>query len=127
MQRVFLFLIILVTAACTHGNKSADQIEEPKDSLLIAYNVLIEDSTDNYEIFVMDTDGKNQRNISNNQGVDWVYYAWKDKIYFISDRDTSYRNYFLYVMDSNGENIKKISSFRLEIHGCQVVKMELNW
>ena len=114
MQKILFFLLITVFAACKGKVEPEESVPEPEDSLLIAYNVLLEDSTDNYEIFVMGTDGKNPKNISNNPGVDWVYYSWKDKLYFISDRDTSYRNYFLYEMDTNGENIRKISSFRLE-------------
>ncbi|KAA3662904.1 MAG: hypothetical protein DWQ10_01410, partial [Calditrichaeota bacterium] len=61
----------------------------------------------------MNLDGNNKKNISNWKGLDWVYYAYKDKIYFISDRDTTHRIYFLYEMDGNGRNIRKISDRRL--------------
>jgi TolB protein len=46
--------------------------------------------------------------------VDWVYYAFQDKIYFISDRDTTHRMYFLYSMDADGNNVKKVTDLRLE-------------
>lgn len=87
--------------------------QEKPPVLKIAYNVWYDTLNDNYEIFVMDQDGKNPKNITNWEGVDWVYYAYKDKIYFISDRDTTHRNYFLYEMDVNGENVRRISNILL--------------
>lgn len=86
---------------------------EKPPALKIAYNVWYDTLNDNYEIFVMDKDGKNQKNISNWKGVDWVYAAYKDKLYFLSDRDTTHRKYFMYEMDANGENVRKISNFLL--------------
>ncbi len=81
--------------------------------LKIAYNVWYDTLNDDYEIFVMDQDGRDQKNISNSKGVDWVYAAHKDKLYFLSDRDTTHRKYFMYEMDANGENVRKISNFLL--------------
>lgn len=86
----------------------------PKDGLRIVYNVLHDSVGDDYEIFAMDTDGSNRRNISNRKGVDWVYSAYGDRVYFVSDRDTTHRMYFLYTMDADGGNVKKICPFRLE-------------
>lgn len=85
-----------------------------KPALKIAYNVLFDEEKDNYEIFAMNLDGSGKKNISNSPGVDWVYYAHEDKLYFISDRDTTHRMYFLYEMDAEGNNIRKICPFRLE-------------
>lgn len=62
----------------------------------------------------MNMDGSDKRNISNSKGVDWVYYAYRDKVYFISDRDTTHRMYFLYEMDAYGNNIRKVTELRLE-------------
>lgn len=73
----------------------------------IAYNVLIDSKTSNYEIFVMDADGKNQRNISNSPGTDWLYSAHGDKLYFVSSRDCP-RCYYLYEMDADGKNVRKL-------------------
>jgi TolB protein len=81
----------------------------------IVYNVLHDTAKGNYEVFIMDTDGKNQKNISNYSGLDWVYRTYKDKIYFVSDRDTTCKRcYKLYEMDQQGNNIKKISDLVLE-------------
>lgn len=68
-------------------------------------------SNDNYEIFVMNADGSEQRNISNRPGVDWVYYAHKDRLYFISDRDSTSRKYFLYEMKWDGTEIRRMTDF----------------
>ena len=88
--------------------------EKPATDLRIVYNVHYDTANDNYEVFSMELDGSNKKNISNAPGVDWVYYAYKDKVYFISDRDTTHRMYFLYVMDADGNNISKVTDLRLE-------------
>ncbi len=81
----------------------------------IVYNVYDDTVTKNYEVYIMDMDGKNQRNISKYSGMDWVYRTYKDKIYFISDRDTSCKRcYKLYEMDQEGNNVRKISDLVLE-------------
>ncbi len=94
---------------CSPSEKKVDL-----DHFKIAYNVYYDTAKDNYEIFVMNTDGSEKKNISNREGVDWVYYAYQDKLYFISDRDTTHRMYFLYEMDADGNNIRKVTNLRLE-------------
>lgn len=85
------------------------------DGYRIVYNVLSDSVKGNYEVFITDMDGKNQKNISNYSGLDWVYRTYKDKIYFISDRDTTCRRcYKLYEMDQEGNNVRKISDLVLE-------------
>jgi TolB protein len=42
---------------------------------------------DNYEIYSMNMDGTGQRNITNTPGVQWVYCAYKDKLYYVCDKD----------------------------------------
>jgi TolB protein len=88
--------------------------EKSHADLKIIYNVHYDTLNDNYEIFSMNLDGSDKRNISNTPGVDWVYYAYKDKVYFISDRDTTHRMYFLYVMDADGNNVRQVTDLRLE-------------
>lgn len=80
----------------------------------IVYNVLQDREKDNYEIYSMNMDGTGQKNITNTPGVEWVYYAYKDKVYYISDIDTCHRCYFLYEMDADGNNKRKISNLQLE-------------
>jgi TolB protein len=85
-----------------------------KSKYKIVYNVLEDREKDNYEIYSMNMDGTGKKNITNTPGVEWVYYAYKDKVYYISDKDTCRRCYFLYEMDAEGNNKRKISNLQLE-------------
>lgn len=81
----------------------------------IAYNIHIPDTTkDDWEIIRMCFDGSGKQNITNNDDVAWTYHSYKNRLFFISDRDTSYRCFFLYESDGDGNNIHKISNLRLE-------------
>lgn len=104
LRTAFLLVIVLMTFACKQEQKQYK----------IAYNVYYDTLKDDYEVFIMNANGTDKKNISNSPGVDWVYYAYKDKIYFISDRDTTHRMYFLYSMDADGKNVKKVTDLRLE-------------
>ncbi len=97
-------------------NTADDRTETNSDAYIIAYNVYAPDSLkeDNYEIFTMAMDGSDRKNITTNPDVAWTYLAWNDKIFFISDRDTSQRHMFLYEMSGKGENIRRITNFRLK-------------
>lgn len=79
----------------------------------IAYNVLEDAATQDYEVYVMDTDGKNAKNITNSKSVDWVYDSFNEKIYFLSDRGECFRCLYLYEMDSEGSNVRKVTDFEL--------------
>ena len=111
MRLFFITLIGLVVVGCGK-DKTKEIIKEPNTK--IAYNVLHDEENDDYEIFVMNMDGSGKKNISNWKGVDWVYYAYEDKLYFLSDRDAEHRKYYLYEMDPYGNNVRKISKFPLE-------------
>jgi TolB protein len=80
----------------------------------IVYNVLEDRVKDNYDIYSMNMDGSDKKNLTNTPGVEWVYYAYKDKVYYISDQDTCHRCYFLYEMDAEGNNKRKVSTLQLE-------------
>jgi TolB protein len=85
-----------------------------KDKYKIVYNVFEDTARDNYDIYSMNMDGSGKKNITNTPGVEWVYYTYKDRVFFISDRDTCHRCYFLYEMDADGNNVKKLSNLQLE-------------
>jgi len=87
---------------------------QPSPDWKIAYNVLEDPATDNYEVYVMNTDGSGKTNITRHPDVAWVYYAWKDKLYFLSDRDTCKRCYFLYEMDADGNGSRKVTELQME-------------
>ncbi len=109
-RSIFVLLIGIVTVAATFAE---EPVHGDGAALKIAYNVLYDRKADNYEIFIMNSDGSGKKNISNWKGVDWVYCADGNKLYFVSDRDTTHRAFFLYEMDADGGNIKKISPFRV--------------
>ena len=105
MRSTILLLFSFSTAVVSFGQKVKYKI---------VYNVLEDREKDNYEIYSMNMDGTGKRNLTNSPGVEWVYYAFEDKVYFISDKDTCHRCYFLYEMDAEGENVRKISNLQLE-------------
>ena len=81
----------------------------------IAYNIHLPDTTkDDWEIMHMNVDGTDKKNITNDNDVAWTYFAYKNRLFFISDRDTCYRCFFLYECDANGNNVKKISNLQFE-------------
>jgi len=81
----------------------------------IAYNVYIPDSVKgNWEIIKMNFDGSDKKNITNNDDVAWTYTAYKNRLFFISDRDTCHRCFFLYESDAEGGSLKRISDQQLE-------------
>ncbi|MFN8256320.1 MAG: hypothetical protein U0W24_11555 [Bacteroidales bacterium] len=90
-------------------------IKSNTKKLSIAYNIHLPDTTkDDWEIIKMNFDGSGKKNILNNDDVAWTYTAYKNRLFFISDRDTCYRCFFLYETDANGNNVKKISQLQLE-------------
>lgn len=109
---ISIFLSAFLLTSCS--NNKTDDIEK-ETKYKIAYNVHLNDTiNDNWEIFCMNIDGTGKKNITNNTDVAWTYYAYKNRLFFISDRDTCYRCYFLYEADSDGNNVKKVSNLQLE-------------
>ncbi|MBK9147717.1 MAG: PD40 domain-containing protein [Flavobacteriales bacterium] len=108
-----LLLLLLALTAC--GTPPVPLEEAPATpDLRIAFNVYTNTPEDNYEVFVMDLDGGNRKNITNTPGVDWVYASYGDRLLFLSDRDTCHRCYFLYEMDAEGNNVRRISDRQLQ-------------
>lgn len=99
---------------CSCSQKS-DQSTGHSPTLRIAYNIHVPDTTkDDWEIITMNFDGTDKKNILNNDDVAWTYTAHKNRLFFISDRDTCYRCFFLYECDANGQNLHKVSDLQLE-------------
>ncbi|NUQ82082.1 MAG: PD40 domain-containing protein [Bacteroidetes bacterium] len=105
MKQLYLLLFLsTVLTACSGVNPS----------YRIAYNVLVNGEKDDYDVFTMNPDGSDRKNITRHPDVAWTYMAEGNRLFFISDRDTAYRNYFLYETDAHGNHIRRVSDLRLE-------------
>lgn len=107
-------LLLLALVSCNKKQKRNNINNDIAKDYFIAYNIHEKDTTDNYEIIIMNMDGSDKKNITNDPDVAWAFYAYQDKLYFISDKDTCYRCYFLYETDVNGENVRKVTELQLE-------------
>lgn len=103
------FIVFTTLLSCKTDTQTTEGGNDTVRDTLIAYNVLVDPSNYNYDIFVTDLEGKKHTNISNNDCLDWVYSAHGDKLFVISDRDTCARCYFLYETDPLGKKWRKIS------------------
>lgn len=100
---------------CSQPSTSSVGQEQPAPKhYRIAYNVLVNPEKDDYEVWSMELDGRDPHNITRHKDVAWTYHACEDRLFFISDRDTSYRHYFLYETDALGKQVRKVSDLRLE-------------
>ena len=79
----------------------------------LVYNVLRDVDIDNFEVYSMNLDGSDKKNITDLYPVDWTYYSYKDTLYFVSDRGACKRCYFLYKSNFKGENVQKVSELEL--------------
>jgi TolB protein len=115
MRSFICILFLAAVVSCKTTKRTASGNFQNTENA-IAYNIAVKDSSgkSNYEVFTMNLDGSNSQNITNNKDVAWTYRAYKNTLYFISDRDTCYRCFFLYKTDMKGSNIKKVSNLQLE-------------
>lgn len=114
MKWLILLLSSVVFISSCNQVPGDSQAKVKAATFKIAYNVLVNDTSYDYDIFVMNTDGTGKTNLTGHPDVAWTYLTGKNKVYFISDRDTAYRNYFLYEMTPAGNNVRRISDLRLE-------------
>ena len=112
ISKICSFTLIMVLFTACSDNNTPQQEEEYYYK--VAFNVSLGEASDNYEIFTMDLYGKNLMNITNHPAVDWAYYSYNDKIYFLSDRDLETRNFRLYECDGRGAGLRKVSDIRLK-------------
>ncbi|MBK9014037.1 MAG: PD40 domain-containing protein [Saprospiraceae bacterium] len=107
MKKMLLVLFLMGISIFT-------QAQNPLQDYKIAYNLLENRDADDYEVYIMNPDGTGKANITKHPDVAWTYYAYRDKLYWISDRDTCHRCYYLYRSDADGKDIKKVGGPRLE-------------
>lgn len=112
---IFPAVLALASLFISCGDMYSDLVETKKSllaSLGISYTPYIAFASfrdSNYEIYVMDPDGENQTNITNNPSED-RYPAWSPdntKIAFASDRDTG--NWQIYVMNADGSGQTRLT------------------
>lgn len=84
-----------------------------KYELGLVYNVLRDPDIENYEVYSMNLDGTDQKNITDLYNIEWTYYSYEDTLYFVSDRGACKRCYFLYKSNFNGENVQKVTDLEL--------------
>ena len=111
---IWIMLFLCTLMGCSIKNNAGgepNKVNAPEYA--IAYNVLADSENDNYEVFTMNLDGSEKRNITNLAGVEWTYHSNGDRLYFISDKDTAHRHYFLYTCRFDGSEFKKVSNVRL--------------
>ena len=80
----------------------------------IAFNTVVDQKADDYDVFVMNVDGAEFKNVTNHKDVAWTYYSIPGKLLFVSDRGACRRCYFLYESDLDGSSIRKVTNLQLE-------------
>jgi dipeptidyl aminopeptidase/acylaminoacyl peptidase len=100
-------LIVVLTIVVVESNYVLAQEAEPMGEI-----VFESDRDGNFEIYLMEANGSNQRNLTQNPAYD-TYPIWSpdgNQIAFLSDRDTTIESkpFSLYIMDSNGENVRRM-------------------
>ena len=110
MRILASFFILAFLFACAEEVK---EVTYDPAELRIAYNVLYDPQTSEYEVFTMNLDGSDPVNISQSKGVDWTHHASGKYVYFLSNRDSTQEGYFLYRMKQDGSELKKMSDVRM--------------
>ncbi len=113
MRKLYVCLFSSMIFFGCKEEKSHIETKAETFALNIVYNVLVDEENDDYEIYVMDFNGDNKRNICNSPGVDWAYHVYDDKVYFLSDRDTCYRCFYLYETNINGDSVRRVADFKI--------------
>lgn len=107
VRRVTILGLLTLLLSC-NSKEDTSQHE-----LGLVYNVLRDVDIDNFEVYSMNLDGSDKKNITDLYPVDWTYYSYKDTLYFVSDRGACKRCYFLYKSNFKGENVQKVSELEL--------------
>ncbi|MEQ1605174.1 MAG: hypothetical protein ABL999_09920 [Pyrinomonadaceae bacterium] len=105
MKKIFAVTLLLIVIGA--GRDLAAQYK-------IAFNTPEDSKTDNYDIYTMNIDGTDPKNVTKHPDVAWSYYSHGGRMFFVSDREACKRCYFLYESNADGGNIRKISNLQLE-------------
>ena len=114
--------------ANAHGLNGISQFSPDGNRIIFTSN-----RDNNYELYIMNSDGSNPFNLTNNQAIDFMPRFSPDgsHIFFLSDRDGSIN---IYYMTSNGDNvinltngIDDINFYDLSTDGTTIVFSSINW
>jgi Tol biopolymer transport system component len=97
------------TSSVTVGHTTEERFDVTCAVALFDHIAFVSERDGNGEVYVMDADGSNPTNLTNNAAWD-VYPAWSPdgtRIAFVSDRDGSYE---IYVMDADGSNPRNLTN-----------------
>jgi len=98
MKKLLAYLLIIISIAAVFSLEGCRILIPGRSRIAFASNC-----NGNFEIYTMDSDGKNQVNLTNNNSWDW-YPSWSpdgSRIAFVSDRSS---NWEIYIMGSDGKN-----------------------
>ena len=107
-------LLVLALAGCSGGGPAATPTPTV-DQTAMSRIAFVSKRDGNWEIYVMNADGSDQKNLSNHPGFD-SNPSWSPdgrRIVFFSDRDGD-RD--IYVMDSNGSNVVQLTDNQAADH-----------
>jgi TolB protein len=106
MRRIIAVVAIVISF-------SVSVVAQPV-SWLIAFNTVVDQKADDYDVFTIGLDGGGVRNATNHKDVAWTYHSLPGKLLYVSDRGACRRCYFLYESNIDGSGPRKVSNLQLE-------------
>lgn len=105
MKPLFTFFATILLATAAAGQPATYKV---------AFNVLQDQKSDDYEVYTINADGLGIQNVTKHKDVAWTYYSIPGKLLFVSDREACRRCYFLYEADVEGKHVRKVTNLQLE-------------
>ena len=97
--------IIIAVGSCSKEDLLVNQADKKPKKPKIAF---VSKRDGNYEIYVMDAAGKNQKNLTENKADD-MFPAWSPDGTKIAFHSYRHGNWEIYVMDADGKNQKRLT------------------
>lgn len=101
-------LLLLILSGCSSPREVVSSTSSPTASLEMSRIAYVSEKDDNWEIYIMNADGTQDRNLTNHPGFD-SYPSWSPdgtKLAYYSDRDG---NWEIYVMNADGSNQTRLT------------------